>query len=96
MQAGLVRYADGSETLIAAGGQNSDLVFTFDLATQIWLPGPRLPHDIDLGASVPYEDSLLIVGGYNGQLECSLSPHLRSGSRNSPNGEILAGWRASR
>lgn len=50
-----------------AGG-NTPLVSFLNLENLIWIPQQSLPYDIHYGASVPYGDSFLIVGGYsNGQ-----------------------------
>ena len=62
-QAGLVRYPDGSEKMVVAGGLNDKTTSILDLQYGIWLPGPALPHDIYIGAEVPFGDSYLIVGG---------------------------------
>ena len=50
-----------------AGGQNSKTSEIFDLATQTWRYGPDLPVSNQLywGASVPYGDTFLIIGGYD-------------------------------
>ena len=69
VQAGLVKYSDGSEHIVVAGGYDgsfySDVTEIFHLQTQTWSTGDNLPVEIRDGASVPFEDSFLIVGGYS-------------------------------
>ena len=65
-QAGLVTYPDGTKGIIAAGGYYTEKSVDFlDLDTLIWEPRPRMPINIYIGVSVPYQDSFLIVGGYS-------------------------------
>ena len=71
VQAGLVKYSDGSEHIVVAGGRsvnNDYLAVTeiFDLQTQTWSVGDNLPVESIGGASVPFEDSFIIVGEYTG------------------------------
>lgn len=64
VQAGYVRYPDGSHGIMVTGGtlgvKNSDFL---DLDTLLWIPKASLDDDIGYGASVPFRDSFLIVGG---------------------------------
>ncbi len=50
---------------MAAGGIDNNYVGFLDLNTLTWEPKAGMPKEIYLGASVPYQDSFLIVGGYN-------------------------------
>ena len=65
-EAGFVTYPDGSSGIMVAGGNansNEVSVEFLNLDTLIWEPKQSLPVDIAWGASVPYKDSFLIVGG---------------------------------
>ena len=62
-QAGYVTYPDGKQGILAAGGSSVTAHF-LDLDTLIWEPKQSLPIPIYIGASVPYQDSFLIVGGH--------------------------------
>ena len=63
--AGLVTYPDRSRHIVAAGGYELDDTLTYiydlDLGIGMWRPGPDLPFLN--GASVPYGDTFLVVGG---------------------------------
>ena len=65
-QAGLVTYPDGAKGVMIAGGngayQDTSAIF-LNLDTLVWEPKQDLPVDLAWGASVPYQDSFLIVGG---------------------------------
>ncbi len=65
-QAGLVTYPDGTQGILVAGDRNSyDTSVEFlNLETLIWEPRQSLPETVFAGASVPYQDSFLVVGGY--------------------------------
>ena len=69
VSAGLVKYSDGSEHIVVAGGnaggdnQKSSVTEIFDLQTLTWSVGDHLPFKLEDGESVPFEDSFLIVGG---------------------------------
>ena len=70
-QAGLVTYPNGDKGILVAGGYNQAGLTTVDflnLDTLIWEPKLSLPIDIYYGASVPFKDSFLIVGGYSQDL----------------------------
>ena len=57
---------------MAAGGRGNSFVGFLDLEKMIlpeWEPRALLPKEIYQGASVPYQDSFLIVGGYNQEIE---------------------------
>ena len=62
-QAGLVTYPDGTKGILVAGGYRETSVEFLNLDTLIWEPKQRLPKEISTAASVPYQDSFLIVGG---------------------------------
>ena len=63
-QAGFVTYPNGDKGILVAGGYNGETSAEFlNLDTLIWEPRPSLPVDIYWGASVPFQDSFLIVGG---------------------------------
>ena len=49
-----------------AGGDLETSSEFLNLDTLIWEPKQSLPFDIELGASVPFKDSFLIVGGDSG------------------------------
>ena len=55
----------GGTELVVAGGyiskSNSEIL---DLSTLIWRSGPALPSIRESSASVPYENSFLMVGGF--------------------------------
>ena len=70
VQAGLVQYSDGSEHIVVTGGCcYTELTEIFNLQTFTWSVGEDLPVAIGYGASVPFEDSFLIVGGYPDYLD---------------------------
>ena len=59
---------DGSRYIIVTGGSggvelNSTEVLNLDDTQQGWVRGPDLPTTLYLGASVPFGDTFLIVGG---------------------------------
>ena len=63
-QAGLVTYPNGDKGILVAGGYYQETSSEFlNLDTLIWEPKQSLPYDIAYGASVPFRDSFLIVGG---------------------------------
>ncbi len=62
-QAGFVTYRNGDKGILVAGGDSSDTVDFLNLDTLIWEPKQNLPFDIYRGASVPFQDGFLIVGG---------------------------------
>ncbi len=62
-QAGLVTYPDGKKGILVAGGDYDSSSYFLDLETLTWERKASLPTDIHLGASVPFENSFLIVGG---------------------------------
>ncbi len=62
-QAGFVTYPDGTNGVLVAGGNYERRAEFLNLETLVWVPKADLPVDIHLGASVPYQDSFLIVGG---------------------------------
>jgi hypothetical protein len=65
--AGLVRYADGRRVVVVAGSYaDTKSVEVLDLDENVWRAGPDLPVATYLhaGASVPFGDTFLIVGGY--------------------------------
>ncbi len=64
-QAGLITDQNGNKGILAAGGDEVSSVEYLDLQTLIWEPRANLPYDISDGASVPYQDSFLIVGGFS-------------------------------
>ena len=67
-QAGLALYPDGTKKIVVAGDSRDDLsTFIMDVDTEIWLPGPPLPKSIYQGASVPFGESFLIVGGHGNE-----------------------------
>ena len=61
--AGLATYPDRSRHLVAAGGEINEATWIFELDSGLpdWRPGPRL--SLELGASVPFGDTFLAVGG---------------------------------
>ena len=67
VQAGLVKQTDGTRQIVVAGGRylasTSNVTEILDLQTLEWSTGDDLPDDINSGASVPFNDSFLIVGG---------------------------------
>lgn len=63
-QAGFVQYPNGTRQLVVAGGLHTSFSYGLDLDTLQWTTLPLLPQPISLGASVPYGDSFLIVGGF--------------------------------
>ena len=66
-QAGLIINADDSRGILVAGGYNSETTAEYlNLDTLLWEPRASLPQDVHYGASVPYQDSFLIVGGNTG------------------------------
>ena len=74
--AGFVTYPNGDKGILVAGGvegEGTDGLTSTDflnLETLIWVPKQSLPFDIRYGASVPFQDSFLIVGGFSiGELE---------------------------
>ena len=64
-QAGFVTYPDRSKGILVAGGEGQTKVEFLNLDTLTWEPKQYLPVDIHKGASVPYKDSFLMVGGYS-------------------------------
>ena len=65
-QAGLVTYPDGTTGILVAGGFYDSSAEFLDIdRMQIWEPRASLPTYIAAGASVPYQDSFLIVGGWD-------------------------------
>lgn len=67
-QSGLVTYPDGSKGVLVAGGDlESSSEFLNINTMQTWEPRASLPYIISHGASVPYQDSFLVVGGYNAE-----------------------------
>ena len=69
-QAGFVTYPNGNKGILIAGGQDSlsngiSTVDFLNLDSLIWEPKTQLPHDIFFGASVPFQESFLIVGGFS-------------------------------
>ena len=64
-QAGLVTYPDGTQGILVGGDYNGVTSVEFlNLETLVWEPRQNLPIDVYGGASVPYQDSFLVVGGY--------------------------------
>ncbi len=61
--AGFVTFPNGANGVLISGGGDSSSYF-LDLDTLIWQPKSSLPLAIYIGASVPYLDSFLIVGGH--------------------------------
>ena len=64
-QAGRITFPDQTQAVVITGGERLDSTEVFSLDTQQWSNFARLPIDISYGASVQYEDSFLIVGGYS-------------------------------
>ncbi len=63
-QAGLVTYPNGDKGILVGGGDLGQRSVEFlNLDTLIWEPKQSLPYDIGFGASVPFQNSFLIVGG---------------------------------
>ena len=62
-QAGLVTYPDGTTGILVAGGYEQSSSEFLNLQTLIWEPKPSLPIEIYWGASVQYQESLMIAGG---------------------------------
>ena len=59
-------YPDGSRGILAAGGLSENSCEFLDIDTlDGWVPRAALPYGLGHGASVPYNDSFLIVGGFN-------------------------------
>ena len=68
-QAGVVTRSDGTQEVVVAGGlpiPTSDTVEIFSFETGSWRSAENnLPSSNHDGASVPYGDTFLIVGGYD-------------------------------
>ncbi len=65
--AGLVTYPDGKQGILVAGGvSGTDVTIThfINLETLVWEIRADLPYKMQTGASVPFKDSFLIVGGW--------------------------------
>ena len=64
-QCGIAQAADGSgPELVIAGGVDLNLkTYIYNVQSMTWRQGKDLPIPIKGGASVPYDDSFLIVGG---------------------------------
>ncbi len=67
-QAGLVTYADGTQGILAVGGENERTSEFLEFGALTWKPKQSLPNDIYFGASVPFRNSLLMVGGESNDL----------------------------
>ena len=56
--------SNGELMLIVAGGINNDVTSEiYSFATDLWTPGPSLPHYFRWGASIPYKDTFIMVMG---------------------------------
>ena len=64
-QAGLVTFSNGTKVIVAAGGYEVKSSELLVLGTSEWMYGPDLPHDICCGASVQFENTFLVVGGFH-------------------------------
>src|SRR5208282_914983 len=63
-QAGIVKHPDGKMEIIVAAGRDTSATQIFSFETQTWRFGPEFPGGrLEGGASVPYEDTFVIVGG---------------------------------
>lgn len=63
-QAGLIYYPNGNKGILVAGGEDEISTEFLDLDTLTWSAKEDLPIDVHLGASVPYQNGLLIAGGW--------------------------------
>lgn len=64
----MVTFPDGSKNLVIAGGGGGDSSTTIlNLDTLLYTPGPDLPTSIIYGSSIQFDDTLLIVGGFDGE-----------------------------
>ena len=68
-QCGVATKADGRKIIVVAGGiVGEKQVQIFDLDTGLWrLAGANLPHYLRLGQVIPFGNTFLIAGGYNGR-----------------------------
>ena len=53
---------------MAAGGVDEISSDILDLSTMTWRAGPDFPEPRENGASVPFGDSFIVVGGQSGDL----------------------------
>ncbi len=63
--AGLATRDNGDQELVVAGGEFNDTSDILDLKTMMWRDGPKLPFDLQNGASVEFGSTFLLVGGYS-------------------------------
>ena len=61
--AGLVRFKNGPEVVMVAGGDHSNTVEMFNLDTWVWSYHTTWSEYLAGGMCVPYGDTFLIVGG---------------------------------
>ena len=64
--AGLVKYPSGKQGIVFAGGNEESNTDVLMLDTLLWQPGPDFVSRFVVGASVPFGDSFLAVGGAKG------------------------------
>ena len=65
-QAGLVTYPNKTQAVVVAGGIDSNDSEIWFLDETSFKSGPLLPQGMERGASVPFGNSFLIVGAYEG------------------------------
>lgn len=63
LQAGLVKYSNGSRQLIVVGTYNEDVCYGLDLDSLEWTNMTAIGADTYNGAVVPYGNTFLLVGG---------------------------------
>ncbi len=63
-QSGLINHNDEQKSIVMVGGTNCKSTIVFDSKTRSWSKKADLPFVIYGGATLPYKDSFIIIGGY--------------------------------
>lgn len=93
----------GSEILVAGGGSVTSSTESFNLNSKKWTIGPHLPKGIAFSTSVPFNDTMVLIGGevygeegYNSLYEYDpsneswiLRPETISGTKFKASAEVL-------
>ena len=70
VHAGLVTHANGSVEVVVITAYSTSKTQILNLGTLVWRYGPHdFPFPLGYAASVPYGNTFIVIGGYNGSID---------------------------